>query len=53
MYRKTYKLHVPEYSMVKCKHCKSENTYFIEAHTTMDEVPCNRAGVNLALGENR
>lgn len=26
---------------------------FIEAHTTIDEVPCNRAGVNLELGENR
>jgi hypothetical protein len=26
---------------------------FIEAHTTLDEVPCNRAGVGLELGENR
>jgi transposase-like protein len=26
---------------------------FIEAHTTIDEVPCERAGVNLNLGENR
>ena len=26
---------------------------FIEAHTTLDEVPCNRAGQNLDLGENR
>ncbi len=26
---------------------------FIEAHTTLDEVPCNRAGQELDLGENR
>ena len=26
---------------------------FIEAHTTLDDVPCERAGVNLDLGENR
>lgn len=26
---------------------------FIEAHTTIDEVPCNRAGQELDLGENR
>ena len=26
---------------------------FIEAHTTIDEVPCNRAGQELNLGENR
>jgi transposase-like protein len=26
---------------------------FIEAHTTLDEAPCNRAGCNLELGENR
>ncbi len=26
---------------------------FIEAHTTLDEVPCNRAGQELNLGENR
>lgn len=26
---------------------------FIEAHTTIDKVPCDRAGVNLNLGENR
>ena len=26
---------------------------FIEAHTTIDEVPCNRAGQDLDLGENR
>ena len=26
---------------------------FIEAHTTLDDVPCERAGVNLKLGENR
>ena len=26
---------------------------FIEAHTTLDEVPCNRAGQDLNLGENR
>ncbi len=26
---------------------------FIEAHTTLDEVPCNRTGQDLALGENR
>ena len=26
---------------------------FIEAHTTIDEVPCNRAGANLDLGNNR
>ena len=26
---------------------------FIEAHTTIDDVPCERAGVNLELGENR
>ena len=26
---------------------------FIEAHTTIDEVPCNRAGQDLNLGENR
>ena len=26
---------------------------FIEAHTTIDEVPCNRAGQKLDLGENR
>ena len=26
---------------------------FIEAHTTIDEVPCNRAGVDLPLGDNR
>lgn len=26
---------------------------FIEAHTTLDDVPCERAGVNLNLGDNR
>ncbi len=26
---------------------------FIEAHTTLDEVPCNRAGQKLNLGDNR
>ena len=26
---------------------------FIEAHTTLDEVPCDRAGQELDLGENR
>lgn len=26
---------------------------FIEAHTTLDGVPCERAGVNLDLGDNR
>ncbi|MEK6858495.1 MAG: DDE-type integrase/transposase/recombinase [Nanoarchaeota archaeon] len=26
---------------------------FIEAHTTLDDVPCNRAGQNLDLGDNR
>ena len=26
---------------------------FIESHTTLDEVPCNRAGQDLNLGENR
>ena len=26
---------------------------FIEAHTTIDEVPCNRAGQGLDIGENR
>jgi hypothetical protein len=26
---------------------------FIEAHTTLDEIPCNRAGQELDLGENR
>ena len=26
---------------------------FIESHTTVNEVPCERAGVNLNLGENR
>jgi hypothetical protein len=26
---------------------------FIEAHTTLDEVPCNRAGQELNLGDNR
>lgn len=26
---------------------------FIEAHTTIDEVPCNRARQELELGENR
>ena len=26
---------------------------FIEAHTTIDEVPCNRAGQELNLGDNR
>lgn len=26
---------------------------FIEAHTTLDDVPCERAGVNLSIGENR
>jgi len=26
---------------------------FIEAHTTIDEVPCNRAGQELPLGDNR
>jgi transposase-like protein len=26
---------------------------FIEAHTTLDDMPCNRAGINLKLGENR
>src|SRR3989338_8661446 len=26
---------------------------FIEAHTTLDEVPCERAGANLNLGDNR
>lgn len=26
---------------------------FIEAHTTIEEVPCERAGANLDLGENR
>ena len=26
---------------------------FIEAHTTLDEVPCNRAGQELNLEENK
>ena len=26
---------------------------FIEAHTTLDDVPCERAGVNLGFGDNR
>ena len=26
---------------------------FIEAHTTINDVPCERVGVNLSLGENR
>jgi len=26
---------------------------FIEAHTTIDEVPCNRVGQELNLGDNR
>jgi len=26
---------------------------FIEAHTTIDEIPCEKAGVRLPLGENR
>ena len=26
---------------------------FIEAHTTLDEVPCNKAGQELNLGNNR
>ena len=26
---------------------------FIEAHTTLDDVPCERAGQNLELGDNR
>ena len=26
---------------------------FIEAHMTIDEVPCNRAGQDLDLGDNR
>lgn len=26
---------------------------FIEAHTTLDEVPCNRVGQELDLGEDR
>ena len=26
---------------------------FVEAHTTINEVPCEKAGVNLGLGENR
>lgn len=26
---------------------------FIEAHTTINEIPCEKAGVKLVLGENR
>jgi len=26
---------------------------FIEAHTTINEIPCEKAAVNLALSENR
>jgi hypothetical protein len=26
---------------------------FIEAHTTTNEIPCEKAGVNLELSENR
>jgi len=26
---------------------------FIEAHTTINEIPCEKAGVSLGFGENR
>ena len=39
--------------MVGNNHILTIQHNFIEAHTTLDEVPCKRAGQDLALGDNR